>query len=112
MHNNSVEKKLIKGKKLRKGEQSFLYVTHHLNFMQIAIKFEIFHTVTYLWYAQGQSKISSKGNQKLRKGEQSFLYATHPLNRIHIAIKFHEDILYCNPLTVCIRSVKNLIKGK
>ena len=56
---------------------------------------KIFHTVTYLWYAQGKSKISSKGRtQKLRKGEQTFMYLTHRLNLIHIAVKFHLDIPY------------------
>ena len=69
--------------------------------------------VSYLWYAQGQSKISSyEVTQKLRKGEHLFLYKTHRLNLIHIAIKFHQDVPYGYLVMAHIRIVweKNLMK--
>ena len=51
--------------------------------------------VICLCYAQGQSKISSKGsNSEIEKGRAIFLYATHHINLIHISIKFHQDIPY------------------
>ena len=51
--------------------------------------------VTYLWYAEGQSKILSKGgNPEIVKGNAIFLYGTHPLNLIRTAIKFYQDIPY------------------
>ena len=70
--------------------------------------------VSYSWYAQGQSKISSKEvTQKLRA--IFFLYVTHGLNLIHIAIKFHQDIPYGYLVKACTRIVwkkKDLIEGK
>ena len=77
----------------------------------------IFHTVTYIWYTQGQSNLNQKeGTQKLRKGEQSFffLYPTHHLDLIHIAIEFHQDIPYGDLVVACTKIVwqKSLIKEK
>ena len=94
----------------KKVDQSFLYVTHRRNLIHIAIKFH--QDIPYSTQKVCQKFHHREATQKLRKGEQSFLYATHPLNLIHIAIKFHQDILYSNLLMVCIRSVKNLVKGK
>ena len=67
-------------RKLRKGEKSFLYATHSLNLIHIAIQFlKIFHMVSYLWYAQGKSEISSKGsNSEIEKGRAIFFVCDTP----------------------------------
>ena len=68
--------------KLRKGEQSFFfYATYRLATKKKKKTFnEIFHRVSYLWYAKGQPKISLKGsNSETRKG----LLETRAVSRQH-----------------------------
>ena len=88
MHKDSLIKKKKKKKttlreiaqKLRKEEQSVLYLTHCLNPIHIAIKFyKLLRTVTYLLYPQGQSPISSKGsNSETEKGKAIFFVCDTP----------------------------------
>ena len=53
---------------IQKMRAIILYTTYSFNLILIALKFHR-GTVTYLWYPQGQSKISSKGsNSETEKG--------------------------------------------
>ena len=70
------KKKLRKGKKkLRKGGQSFLYLTNDLNHIHIAKKFPQDIPYSYLLMVSTMSvKFHQREvTQKLRKGEQSFV---------------------------------------
>ena len=82
MHKDSVKK--ISSKRsyseTKKGGQSFLYVIYRLNLIHIALKFHRDIPYGYLWYAQGQSKISSKGsNLEIEKGKTIFFCTRHTM---------------------------------
>ena len=68
--------------KLGKGEQSFLYETHRLYLIHIAIKFHLDMPYGYLSYGMHKDSMGKKQSnqkeviQKVRKGEQPFLQWT------------------------------------
>ena len=103
--------------KLRKEEQSFLYSTHRLNLIHIAIK--LHQDIPYGYLVMACARIvwkeilSERRNSESKKGRESFLHMTCCLGLIYIALKFHSDIPYCYQVKICTSiDCKKLIKGQ
>ena len=85
-------------RKLRKGEQLFLFVNVVLTqyiYIYIPIKLHegVFQSVFELWRIQECLQKLSKGHSsESKKGEQSFQSGTRRSDLIHIPIKLHEGI--------------------
>ena len=79
-----------------KGEQLFLYMTHRLSLIHIAVNFHLDLSFGCLLMACTRPvlKINHRNvTPKVSQGKQLFLYVTYHVNLIYIAAWFHQGYL-------------------